>query len=396
MMQPNLNTFARSSALFLAGLFAFPALSCGQTGSAGDPFTALSQAWGAGTSGTYYFLIGGTPFSTYVDAGSGWILAASGAGSTEESSYSTTTSLALQADEILPAAIYTSTLVTAVRISASSGPELPFDIMTDDAGVLANLQSNVTLSVGTSSATWTGTGTSRVEGGCGSSSSTLDTRIYHCGCNGSGLHWLVADGTGLEKISYGESSQNDLNLWIRTDAPVFPVTLSYFEAAAEAAGRVGLRWQTLAEHNSSFFAVERSSDLRIWERIGQVDAAGTSSVPRTYLFSDLDPVPGVSYYRLRQTDQTGAYGYSEVREIAGPHAVLVRAFPNPAAAMLAVEGDPAELSALRICSLTGQDLSRLVTMFPVQGRRRTLDLTHLPAGVYLLTAPHHAQRVYKE
>jgi hypothetical protein len=159
---------------------------------------------------------------------------------------------------------------------------------------------------------------------------------------------------------------------------------------------VRLRWQTLAEHGSSFFAVERSSDLRLWERIGQVEAAGTSAEPRTYQFYDAYPVRGAAYYRLKQADAAGGYVYSEVREIAGPLAAQLRVVPNPAAAAVSVEGDPAELAALRICSLTGQDLSRWVTVQAARSGSLTLDLTRLPAGMYLLVTPLQVQRMCKE
>ncbi|TAE48507.1 MAG: T9SS C-terminal target domain-containing protein, partial [Bacteroidetes bacterium] len=243
---------------------------------------------------------------------------------------------------------------------------------------------------------WTGTGTSRVTGGCGSENRSLDSTIYHCGCNGNGLHWLVSETTGLEKLSYNESSQNDLELWIRTDAPPLPVKLSYFEAIPVENEGVRLRWQSTSETNSDFFAVERSSDIHLWEQIGITDAAGTSSGAIDYLFLDQNPTSDISYYRLKQTDMTGGHIYSEIREISGPQKTPVIAYPNPVTSALSVEGDPAELQALRLYNLMGHEMSRLISVTPLTGSSIKLDLSRLPAGVYLVTTPNSVQRIRKE
>ena len=159
-----------------------------QTGTSGDPYTSLGQAWFVPSNGIYHFNIGGTTFSTYVESGNGWILVASGSSSTTESSYATSTSLTLQSDSILPSSIYTSTLITDVRMNATSGPSTPFDVQSSNSGVLGNLQNDRTLSAGTNSANWTGTGTARLARNCAGGNVSLSLRIYHaCGMTGN-LH----------------------------------------------------------------------------------------------------------------------------------------------------------------------------------------------------------------
>ena len=76
-----------------------------------------------------------------------------------------------------------------------------------------------------------------------------------------------------------------------------------------------LTWATGTETNSDYFTIERSRDLSDWQVLGFMDAAGHSQVPTDYRFPDLNPLDGVAYYRLKQTDQDGKskfYGPVEV------------------------------------------------------------------------------------
>lgn len=97
------------------------------------------------------------------------------------------------------------------------------------------------------------------------------------------------------------------------DIPVaLPITLTAFTAVRHA-NEAMLQWETAQEENSNFFAVERSSDGNNFTTIGSVAAAGNSSAPRNYSFTDLSPEKSNDFYRLRQTDLDGNFTYSPIR-----------------------------------------------------------------------------------
>jgi hypothetical protein len=73
--------------------------------------------------------------------------------------------------------------------------------------------------------------------------------------------------------------------------------------------RIELKWTTGTEINNDFFTIERSRDMYGWEVLGFVQGAGNSSVPLSYSFSDLRPLDGLAYYRLKQTDFDGKFEY---------------------------------------------------------------------------------------
>ena len=134
---------------------------------------------------------------------------------------------------------------------------------------------------------------------------------------GFSLNWTLANGASL-------------------DCTILPVDLLEFSATA-AKGHVHLDWSTGSESGSDRFLVERSRDGQRFDAIAEVDAAGHSVQVTRYGHVDEAPLPGMSYYRLRQLDQDGAQSLSPVRSVlidhAGPSALLI---PNPGAAHVEV------------------------------------------------------------
>jgi hypothetical protein len=87
-----------------------------------------------------------------------------------------------------------------------------------------------------------------------------------------------------------------------------PIKLMTFTAEITEL-QVIIHWITATEINNNFFTLERSRDLNSWEIIGYITGAGTTSQISTYRFIDTDPLEGLSYYRLKQTDFDGAFEY---------------------------------------------------------------------------------------
>lgn len=101
--------------------------------------------------------------------------------------------------------------------------------------------------------------------------------------------------------------------------------------AVSAEQKILLNWVTSAETGNSYFDIERSSDGIHFLRIGQTPGFGTTDHEQYYQFADLMPLPGKSYYRLRQVDVDGKFIYSYV--VMTDHAIsanqLLRLYPNP-------------------------------------------------------------------
>lgn len=111
-----------------------------------------------------------------------------------------------------------------------------------------------------------------------------------------------------------------------------PIELISFTAKATAKNTVNLKWSTATETNNDYFLIERSKDGIEFESIINVDGAGFSTKKLTYSTSDNNPLPGLSFYRLKQVDFDGQFSNSEIvsvelRDLASEFTFNV--FPNP-------------------------------------------------------------------
>lgn len=101
-------------------------------------------------------------------------------------------------------------------------------------------------------------------------------------------------------------------------------------SARDANGIIVLDWSTAAEVNSKNFTVQRSNNGSDWNDIGSIPAAGNSRNINQYSFNDKQPIEGVNYYRLKQTDIDGKQSFSKTIKISlsADHARL-SVYPNP-------------------------------------------------------------------
>ena len=90
---------------------------------------------------------------------------------------------------------------------------------------------------------------------------------------------------------------------IQLNGSSLPVRLLSFTAEPEG-DRVQLAWSTTAERDAEQFIVERSHNLSEYITVGQVMANGTTTERQYYGLTDLNPSPGINYYRLRQLTGT--------------------------------------------------------------------------------------------
>ncbi len=88
-----------------------------------------------------------------------------------------------------------------------------------------------------------------------------------------------------------------------TSSPL-PVTLTSFAAQA-VNNSVVLRWTTASESNNDYFIIERSSNGTEFTEVGRTRGSGTSTITHYYSLTDISPITGISYYRLKQTDFNG-------------------------------------------------------------------------------------------
>jgi hypothetical protein len=174
-----------------------------------------------------------------------------------------------------------------------------------------------------------------------------------------------------------------------------PVTLTAFTAQCRPDGGVDLRWVTATELNNAYYAVERSTDGRVFAEVGRMTAAGsgTSSAPSGYYWQDIAAPSGMLYYRLRQVDRNnGPATFGPVRSVSACPRPLatVSVAPNPLpegiTPRLYATGLPAQTLSVRVLDVLGREVYAEQLPSSPDGGSSALALRgrHLSAGVYVV------------
>ncbi|QNH63610.1 T9SS type A sorting domain-containing protein [Hymenobacter sediminicola] len=182
------------------------------------------------------------------------------------------------------------------------------------------------------------------------------------------------------------------NLPITVQLPL-PVELVSFTAQLRN-GKVNLEWVTASEKNNRGFEVQRSQNGQQFSTVSYKEGRGTTTARTTYTDVDNQPLPGLSYYRLKQIDTDGKFVYSPAVIVKNAGLTEASFYPNPTSGKLTILlPQAANAAALRvqILDLTGR-LVREETL-PVTGE---LDLSALQAGTYMVTVGSGDQKVTRK
>ncbi|WP_170916740.1 polysaccharide lyase [Dyadobacter psychrophilus] len=116
----------------------------------------------------------------------------------------------------------------------------------------------------------------------------------------------------VDEISIGNHTADFKQ--VSPQATPLPVTLASFTAAK--LGLVSqLKWSTAQEVNAERFVIQRSSNAKNWQNVGEKMAIGASSNLINYAFTDQKPVKGTSYYRLKIVDKDQTFAYSSIKSL---------------------------------------------------------------------------------
>lgn len=177
-------------------------------------------------------------------------------------------------------------------------------------------------------------------------------------CLGNG-GWTVGNATGM---AFGFDDPGG----------ALPVTLIDFNARVQHE-KVWLEWSTASEINCDYFTVEKSVDEEEWNELAKVKGSGNSTVTNYYSLSDEQPMNGITYYRLAQTDYDGTTTVYESKKI-NYTSKNIKLFPNPADRYLNIEGI---FTDIKIINSLGE------VVYSTEGNA-LINVEHLPDGIYLV------------
>ena len=170
---------------------------------------------------------------------------------------------------------------------------------------------------------------------------------------------------------------------------VIPVELISFIAEIDENGIV-LKWETATETNNFGFEVERGSDNKTFEKIGQIKGKGTTTEKQKYIFRDAS-VSSKSkfYYRLKQVDYDGTVTYSDVIEV--DYSIIPDVFslsqnyPNPFNPVTNIKYQIPEFSfvTIKVYDALGKEVATLVNEEKAAGYYEIeFNASSLTSGIY--------------
>lgn len=179
-------------------------------------------------------------------------------------------------------------------------------------------------------------------------------------------------------ITYGIVNPNPVNL---------PVSLILF--TAEYNGKnVDITWETASESNNQSFTVQRSKDGDLFESLFTVAGAGNSNTVIHYSGVDENPLPGISYYRLKQNDFDGQFSYSDILPVRiknqSTRIVSLVSSKQNSTILLDLAFSTPSTGRIEIKDLNGKNI--ITTDFVAQEQMRNFSFNtgNMSSGIYFL------------
>jgi len=206
----------------------------------------------------------------------------------------------------------------------------------------------------------------------------------------AGLNWVLDGSIPTDVFSYESVDpfvgyRTDISIGSENCASSLPIELLSFNGRNEG-NYNQLYWKTSTEQNSDYFEVQKSTDGASFNRIGQVDAAGTSLQARSYDFQDNQPYMGFSYYRLKMVDRDGSFTYSNIVAIAIKLDDSIAVFPVPAQESINIVYDSNNTGTVtvNVIDAIGQLLVTRTEGVAQGFNNFKLDISQLPVGAYFV------------
>lgn len=177
-----------------------------------------------------------------------------------------------------------------------------------------------------------------------------------------------------------------------------PVTLTAFRAY-QRSSLIELAWEVTTEINVALYEIQKSSDGRNFQPIGNKTATGGNGITN-YNFQDLNPFTGNNFYRLKMIDIGGLFKFSSIVNVKiSDGKDVFRLFPNPVqngTVVLQMESVTAGDYSLDLFNSTGQVVRKINIKHYGGSASQTILLNNLSAGIYNLRITGNDKVIYKK
>jgi predicted esterase len=168
---------------------------------------------------------------------------------------------------------------------------------------------------------------------------------------------------------------------------VLPVTLTSFTAHL-LNKNVELNWTTSDEKDNASFTIERAGTDQQFTTIGTIPGSVNSVGEKNYSFTDTDPLSGLGFYRLVQTDIDGQKTYLQIKKILnrndkGEQALI---YPNPFSSEISVlvSLTRSQKVLLSVTDMSGKTIRTISGVYAQGSSEVRIPSADLTKGIYFL------------
>ncbi len=151
-----------------------------------------------------------------------------------------------------------------------------------------------------------------------------------------------------------------------------------------------IKWTTASESNNDYFTIERSIDGINWQEITKIKAAGNSSNYNHYQYEDYSFISNeINYYRLKQTDFSGDFEYSNIISIESSENIetyLSDIHPNPTNENIYfnVFTSQSDIANIELIDFMGNSIIKEEQHIHSGKNDLKTDMSNLKNGIYIL------------
>ncbi|MEP6596865.1 MAG: T9SS type A sorting domain-containing protein [Ginsengibacter sp.] len=166
-----------------------------------------------------------------------------------------------------------------------------------------------------------------------------------------------------------------------------PVTFTSLKAYRQH-NNINVEWKVENEINVKQYKVERSNNGTQFTNLSVIAATGSSSRSAAYQTTDVHPLEGFNYYRIKSIDVNGVTAYTPVVKIWMGKAIdEIAVYPNPVKSTinLKLNYQPAGQYRIRLLNKSGQVIISKQINHAGGSSSETIHLdTYAAHGIYQL------------
>jgi hypothetical protein len=124
----------------------------------------------------------------------------------------------------------------------------------------------------------------------------------------------------------------------------------------------------------------------VWDSLEKVVGSGNDNAASFYTAYDQAPYPGISYYRLQQTDLDGKQTYSFICTVNIQNAFPnITIFPNPATSAIVITFPVPGNYEVKLLNSAGQLMNNPILS---SGSNLILNVSAMEPGIYFINIRH--------